>query len=98
MGTPGYLAPEYQHSHSLNKKGNVYSFRIVLFELITGHPAIMERPGRKSMHILDYVTSFIKDRNTMLGLMDPRLQGKFDIDSARKAVTIVESCTRKKNV
>lgn len=93
IGTPGYLAPEYEQSHSLNKKGDVYSFGIVLFELITGHPVIMERTGRKSVHILEYVTPLIKNENNMLGLMDQRLKG-FDPDSAREAVNIAELCTR----
>lgn len=98
LGTEGYLDPEYQQcSYSLNKKSDVYSFGIVLFELITGHPAVMDRPGRDKVYILDYVTPFIKNENNMLGLMDPHLERKFNIDSARKVVKIAESCTRERS-
>lgn len=97
LGTEGYLDPEYQQrSYSLNKKSDVYSFGIVLFELITGHPAIMDRPGRKTVRILEYVTPFIENGN-ILGLMDPHLERKFNIDSARNVVKIAESCTRERS-
>ncbi|KAL0010247.1 hypothetical protein SO802_005355 [Lithocarpus litseifolius] len=89
-GTLGYLDPESQTSGNLNKKSDVYSFGIVLFELITGRPAIM-RGREKNTHILDWVYPIIK-RGDIGSVVDPRLQGEFYTNSAWKAVEIAMSC------
>ncbi|XP_039155300.1 probable LRR receptor-like serine/threonine-protein kinase At4g29180 [Eucalyptus grandis] len=67
LGTPGYFDPEFYPYSRSDRKSDVYSFGIILFELITGQPAV---------------------------IMDPSLQGKFNIDSAWKVVEIAKSCTR----
>ncbi|KAK0597949.1 hypothetical protein LWI29_030118 [Acer saccharum] len=41
-GTPGYLGPEFNVGVVSNKKSDIYSFGIILIELITGQPAIKE--------------------------------------------------------
>lgn len=40
MGTYGYCAPEYAMSGKLTLKSDIYSFGVVLLELITGRKAI----------------------------------------------------------
>ncbi|XP_039158980.1 senescence-induced receptor-like serine/threonine-protein kinase [Eucalyptus grandis] len=93
-GTPGYLDPEFQSSGNITKMSDVYSFGIVLFELITGRPAIMRsRDGSASMHILEWLIPIVESGD-IHSIMDPKLQGEFDINSAWKLVEIAMSCTR----
>lgn len=40
MGTFGYCAPEYASSGKLTKKSDIFSFGVVLLELITGRKAV----------------------------------------------------------
>lgn len=40
VGTNGYCGPEYALTGQLTIKSSVYSFAIVILELITGHKAI----------------------------------------------------------
>ncbi|KAF8044266.1 hypothetical protein BT93_A2301 [Corymbia citriodora subsp. variegata] len=93
-GTIGYLSPEFQSSGNCDKKSDVYSFGIVLFELITGQPAIMRsRDGSSFKHILEWLIPIIESGD-ILRILDPRLQGEFNINSAWKVVEIAMSCTQ----
>ena len=46
MGTHGYCAPEYASSGKLTTKSDIYSFGVVLLELITGRRALDGSHGR----------------------------------------------------
>lgn len=46
MGTQGYCAPEYAKTGKLTAKSDIYSFGVVLLELITGRQAIDDTFGR----------------------------------------------------
>uniref|UniRef100_A0A2N9FWU6 non-specific serine/threonine protein kinase n=1 Tax=Fagus sylvatica TaxID=28930 RepID=A0A2N9FWU6_FAGSY len=89
-GTLGYLDPEFQASGNFNKKSDVYSFGIILFELITGRPAIVRGPVQNN-HILDWVKPLI-ERGDVQNVVDPRLEGEFSTSSAWKAIEIAMSC------
>ncbi|KAK1289021.1 putative LRR receptor-like serine/threonine-protein kinase [Acorus calamus] len=55
MGTCGYLDPEYERTETLNVKSDIYSYGIVLYELITGKPAIFKIPTRKFINVSEWV-------------------------------------------
>lgn len=52
MGTHGYCAPDYARSGRLTAKSDIYSFGVVLLELITGRKAIdfQKRPEEQMLY------------------------------------------------
>ncbi|CAL0303058.1 unnamed protein product [Lupinus luteus] len=41
-GSVGYIPPEYAYTMTITKAGNVYSYGVILLELLTGKPAVTE--------------------------------------------------------
>lgn len=75
-----------------NKKSDIYSFGIILFELITGQPAI-KRGLRGNIYILEWVTPEI-ERGHIQNVVDSRLQGEFNTNAAWKIVDTAMSCVK----
>ncbi|QCE09023.1 serine/threonine-protein kinase PBS1 [Vigna unguiculata] len=88
-GTPGYLDPEYYISNRLTQKSDVYSFGVVLLEIITYQPVIAMNEERS--HITERVRSLI-EKGDIKAIVDSRLEGDFDINSAWKVVEIAMAC------
>ncbi|KAJ9692162.1 hypothetical protein PVL29_011302 [Vitis rotundifolia] len=87
VGTSGYLDPQYNRTGQLTKESDVYSFGIVLLELISGRPAIME----DNRSILDWIRPII-ERGEIEDIVDPRLQGIFNTNSAWRAIETAMCC------
>lgn len=62
-----------------------------MLEIITGRPAIVHKSQEMMIHIGDWV-SFMLERGDMTSIVDPRLEGNFDTNSAWKAVEIAMKC------
>ncbi|KMZ71907.1 putative Protein kinase [Zostera marina] len=92
LGTPGYLDPEYRKTHKLKEKSDVYSFGIVLLELITGKPAVIKNADEDYILLAEWVDS-IHAQGDILAIVDPKLNGEYDINSAGKALEIASACT-----
>ncbi|MQM12312.1 hypothetical protein Taro_045222 [Colocasia esculenta] len=84
-GTAGYLDPE------LNEKSDVYSFGIVLLEILTGQPVFSSWPERR--HIAQWVQSRLESGDGINSIVDTRLCGDYNTNSARKLLEIAMTCT-----
>ncbi|PON51015.1 Serine/threonine protein kinase [Trema orientale] len=88
-GTPGYLDPEYYTTNRLNEKSDVFSFGVVLLEIITGRPAISRTHERT--HIIQWVNSMLQNGD-IKSIVEPKLQGDFETNSVWKAVELAMAC------
>lgn len=76
QGTPGYLDPDYHRSFRLTEKSDVYSYGVVLMELITGMKAVDQRREKRDMALADLVVSKIQ-----MGLLDQVIDPLLALDS-----------------
>ena len=67
-------------------KSDVYSFGLVLLELITSRRAISE-----NINIIDWVKSTVAEGHVE-HIIDPKLQGNFNRDTAWKVVELAIAC------
>lgn len=59
MGTYGYCAPEYAMTGKLTKMSDIYSFGVVLLELITGRRAIDTSKPTEEQILVHWVSIYI---------------------------------------
>ncbi|KAL6909809.1 hypothetical protein ACP4OV_001468 [Aristida adscensionis] len=97
MGTFGYLAPEYASTGKLTEKSDVFSFGVVLLELITGRkPVDSSRPlGDESLveWARPLLNRAIEDQE-FDDIVDPRLDGNFDDVEMFRVIEAAAACIR----
>ncbi|XP_068652654.1 PTI1-like tyrosine-protein kinase At3g15890 [Aristolochia californica] len=92
-GTLGYLAPEYAMWGKVSESCDVYSFGILLLELVTGRKPIEKLPGGIKRTITEWAEPYIlKER--FKDLVDPRLRGNFDETQLRDVINIAALCVQ----
>ncbi|KAM2061344.1 hypothetical protein ACFX1T_046418 [Malus domestica] len=86
--TPGHLAPEYYLSNRLNEKSNIYSFGVVLLEIITSKHIFL---SKTHYHISDWV-AFLLEKGDINGILDSRFDKNFNVSFGWKALEIAMAC------
>ncbi|XP_002528423.3 pto-interacting protein 1 [Ricinus communis] len=72
VGTFGYIAPEYMMYGKVDEKIDVYSYGVVLLELITGKEAIQANQAKQESLVL-LARSLLRSSRRPECLIDPRL-------------------------
>ncbi|XP_043692094.1 probable serine/threonine-protein kinase PBL16 [Telopea speciosissima] len=92
MGTYGYAAPEYIMTGHLTPRSDVYSFGIVLLELLTGRKSLEKfRPAREQ-NLADWALPLLREKKKVVNIVDPRLEGDYPAKGVHKAAMLVYHC------
>ncbi|CAI9108183.1 OLC1v1007732C1 [Oldenlandia corymbosa var. corymbosa] len=78
IGTRGYAAPEYIMTGHLTPKSDVYSYGVVLLELLT---------ERRALNV-----PLVEDKRKLAAIVDPRLQGDYPLEDVHKVAMLAGSC------
>ncbi|KAL6504609.1 hypothetical protein OROHE_023367 [Orobanche hederae] len=72
MGTFGYVAPEYASTGMLNERSDVYSFGILIMEIVTGRNPVDYSRSPGEANLVDWLKTMVSNRNAE-GVLDPKL-------------------------
>ncbi|KAL6659489.1 hypothetical protein ACP70R_003529 [Stipagrostis hirtigluma subsp. patula] len=86
-GTYGYLDPEYISSRSFTKKSDVYSYGVLLFELIAGR-----NPQQGLMEYVELAAINADGKTGWEEIADSRLEGAFDVEELNDMAAVAYRC------
>ncbi|KAL9238773.1 hypothetical protein vseg_013151 [Gypsophila vaccaria] len=95
VGTVGYAAPEYVQTGKLTIKSDVWSFGVVLYELITGRRAVEINLPRNEQKLLEWVRPFVSDSKRFHAIVDSELGGEYCKKSAQRLASLANKCLAK---
>lgn len=85
LGSPGYTDPHYLRTGIASKKNDVYSFGVIVLELITGREALCSRTGERLTSVAGPIlrdaskVSQMVDARLLLLLQEDKFNGGFDL-------------------
>ncbi|XP_044437682.1 putative proline-rich receptor-like protein kinase PERK6 [Triticum aestivum] len=92
-GTLGYLAPEYAMWGKVSGACDVYSFGILLVELVSGRKPIERLPSGAKRTITEWAEPLIA-RGRLGDLVDPRLRGIYDAAELARMLEAAALCVQ----
>ncbi|WOL09076.1 hypothetical protein Cni_G17829 [Canna indica] len=94
MGTFGYVAPEYAMTGHLLVKSDVYSYGVVLLELLTGRKPIDMLRLSGQENLVTWARPLLTNMDNLKMIVDPALGTNVPIDSVAKVAAIASMCVQ----
>lgn len=93
-GTRGYLAPEWISGVAITAKADVYSYGMMLFELVSGR---RNSETSEDGHVTFFPTlaaNVVVQGGSVIDLLDPRLEGNADIEEVTRIIKVASWCVQ----
>ncbi|KAJ8556495.1 hypothetical protein K7X08_032247 [Anisodus acutangulus] len=95
VGTLGYAAPEYVETGHLSVKSDIWSFGVVLYEILTGRRTLEKNHPVMEQKLLNWVKQFPADSRRFSMIIDSRLRNDFSLVAARRIAKLADICLNK---
>ncbi|XP_047325588.1 probable serine/threonine-protein kinase PBL19 [Impatiens glandulifera] len=95
VGTIGYAAPEYVDTGHLTSKSDIYSFGVVLYEILSGRRTVERNRPPSEQKLLEWVKLYPVETRSFAMIMDPRIRNQYPLSSARRIAKLADSCLKK---
>ncbi|XWS43726.1 hypothetical protein CRYUN_Cryun16bG0128200 [Craigia yunnanensis] len=92
MGTYGYAAPEYLATGHLTAKSDIYSFGVVLLEMLSGRRAIDKNRPSGQHNLVEWAKPYLTNKRRIFHVLDTRLLGQYSLNRAQKAANLALQC------
>ncbi|KAL3523567.1 hypothetical protein ACH5RR_016401 [Cinchona calisaya] len=94
-GTPGYLDPEYYITGKVSEKSDVYSYGVVLLEVVSGKriTGFIYDNNDNETRLMEYAWK-LWNENEILDLVDPKLEGPYNEMQIQRYVHIALLCVQ----
>ncbi|CAI0405379.1 unnamed protein product [Linum tenue] len=90
-GTAGYLDPEYYSTQHLSAKSDVFSFGVVLLEIISGRePLNIQRP-RNEWSLVEWAKPYVRE-SRIDEIVDPGIKGGYHAEAMWRVVEVALAC------
>nr|XP_048322910.1 wall-associated receptor kinase 3-like [Ziziphus jujuba var. spinosa] len=91
QGTLGYLDPEYFHTSQLTEKSDVYSYGVVLAELLTSKEVVsFNRPEGERNLAMFFVSAIEED--CLLHVLDGDIVDEENVEEVKKVANLTKMC------
>ncbi|KAL1198410.1 Proline-rich receptor-like protein kinase PERK10 [Cardamine amara subsp. amara] len=97
MGTFGYMAPEYASSGKLTEKSDVFSFGVVLLELITGRKSVDTSQPLGDESLVEWARPLLShaiETEEFTALADPKLDRNYVDAEMFRVIEAAAACIR----
>uniref|UniRef100_A0A5B6YLQ0 Protein kinase domain-containing protein n=1 Tax=Davidia involucrata TaxID=16924 RepID=A0A5B6YLQ0_DAVIN len=95
VGTYGYAAPEYVETGHLTFRSDIWSFGVVLYEILTGRRTVERNHPTVEQKLLEWVKLYPADSKRFSMIIDPRLRKQYSLNAARNIAKLADSCLNK---
>ncbi|KAL5082107.1 hypothetical protein RYX36_010528 [Vicia faba] len=93
-GTRGYLAPEWLSRAAITAKADVYSYGMMLFEVVSGRRNSDPSPDGEAIFFPTLAAKVVNEGGNVLTLLDPKLEGNAEIVEVNQMIIVASWCVQ----